>query len=107
MAMKDMIKEILDADRLTQDTMESAEKLKLESSRRMDEFLKKREAEYRYKVMMNKKIIEKIEDSKAGIEISKIQRDCQQVLDRVEAVYQKLKEEWSDTLFNNIIESQL
>ena len=56
MPMKDMIKEILDADRLTQDTVESAEKLKLESSKRMDEFLKKREAEYRYKVMMNKKM---------------------------------------------------
>ena len=107
MPMKDMIKEILDADRLTQNTIESAEELKLESSKRMDEFLKKRAAEYRYQVMMNKRIIEKIEDSKAGIEINKIQRECQQVLDRVEEVYQKLKEEWSDTLFNNIIESKL
>lgn len=107
MAIKDVVKEILEADKLTKDNMRSTEELKIQSSNRMDEFLKKRESDYRYKVMMNKKVIEKIEDSKAGIEISKIQRESQQILDRINSVYKKYKEEWGETMFNNVIESQL
>ena len=101
--MKDMIKEILDADRRTKDAIESTEKLKLESAKRISEFLEKRKSEYIDKARMNIKVIKKIEDSKA--QIDKIKRECQRTLDRIESVYQNLKDEWNDTIFNNIIES--
>jgi len=104
--LKDMIKEILDADTRTKNAIESTEQLKLESSKRINELLEKRKSEYIDKARMNIKVIKKIEESKADVEISKIREDCDRTLERIESVYRELKDSWSEIIFNNIVESE-
>lgn len=104
--MKDMIKEILDADKRTRNAVESTEQLKLESSKRINVLLEKRKSEYIDKARMNIKVIKKIEESKADVKINQIREDCERTLKRIDDVYRELKKTWTDTIFNNIVESR-
>ena len=100
-----MIKEILDADKRTRSAVESTEQLKLESSKRINVLLEKRRSEYIDKARMNIKVIKKIEESKADVKISQIHENCERTLKRIDNVYNELKESWTDTIFNNMVES--
>lgn len=101
--MKDLIKKILEADEETKNNEESIERLKIESSRRIEYALDKRREEYIDKARMNIKVIKKIEDSKASIEIDKIRSECDHLLNKIDNEYSNHKDEWIDKIFHNIV----
>lgn len=101
--MKDLIKEILDANEKIEHDSDSVEKLKMESSSKVDAILNERREEYIDKARMNIKVIKKIEDSKAAIEIDRIHSDCNEMLSKLDIMYSERKDEWSNQIFNYII----
>lgn len=101
--MKDLVKKILDANKEAEDSVESVESLKLESSNRVTEILNNRREEYIDKARMNIKVIKKIEDSKASIEIDKIRSECDNVLSKINSAYFKNRNKWIDQVFESII----
>lgn len=101
--MKDLIKKILDADEETKNNDESVERLKIESSNRIAYILNERREEYIDKARMNIKVIKKIEDSKASMEIDNIRSKCNSLLDQVDNEYNDHKHEWVNQIFNNIV----
>jgi len=101
--MKDLIKKILDADEETKNNDTNVERLKIESSNRIAYILNERREEYIDKARMNIKVIKKIEDSKASMEIDKIRSNCNSLLDQVNNEYNNHKQEWVNQIFNNII----
>ena len=103
--MKDVIKEILEANEKAKNDMEDVEKLRLESSKRINDILNERRSEYIDKARMNIKVIKKIEDSKAEVEIDRIKSECKKTLNKIESVYFENKDRWIDLIFNNIIEN--
>ena len=101
--MKDLIKEILEADEKIANASESVEKLKIESSNKVDSILNERREEYIDKARMNIKVIKKIEDSKAAIEMDRIRSDCNEMINKLDIMYSDHKHEWVDQIFDNII----
>lgn len=101
--MKDLVKKILDANKEVEDSVESVESLKLESSNRVAEILNNRREEYIDKARMNIKVIKKIEDSKASIEIDKIRSECDSVLSKINSVYFENRNKWIDQVFDSIV----
>lgn len=101
--MKDLIKKILDADEESKNNDESVERLKIESSNRISYILNERREEYIDKARMNIKVIKKIEDSKASVEIDKIRNRCNDLLDQIENEYKNNKNDWITQIFNNVV----
>ena len=73
--MKDVIKEILEANEKAKNDIENVEKLKLESAQRVKDMLNSRRLEYIDKAKMNIKVIKKIEVSKAEVEMKRIEKN--------------------------------
>lgn len=101
--VKDVIKEILEANERAKNDIENVEKLKLESSKRIKNMLNERRSEYIDKARMNIKVIKKIEESKAEMEIERINKECENTLKRMNDTYLLNKKMWSDLIFNNIV----
>lgn len=101
--MKDVIKEILEANEKAKNDIENAEKLKLESAQRIKSRLDERRSEYIDKARMNIKVIKKIAESKAEVEIEKIIKECEVEIDKIKNIYDKNKEFWINSIFNNIV----
>lgn len=101
--MKDLVKKILDANKEAENSVESVESLKLESSNRIAEILNNRREEYIDKARMNIKVIKKIENSKASIEIDKIRSECDSVLSQINKDYFENRDKWVDQVFESII----
>ena len=101
--MKDLVKKILDANKEVEDSVGSVESLKLESSNRVTEILNNRREEYIDKARMNIKVIKKIEDSKASIEIDKIRSECESVLSKINNAYFENRNKWIDQVFESIV----
>ena len=101
--MKDVIKEILEAIEKAKNDIENVEKLKLESAQRVKDKLNERRLEYIDKAKMNIKVIKKIEASKAEVEMKRIEKECEDILGRIEKIYLENKDLWVDTIFNNVV----
>jgi hypothetical protein len=101
--MKDLVKKVLDANKEAENSVESVESLRLESSNRVAEILNNRREEYIDKARMNIKVIKKIEDSKASIEIDKIRSECDSVLSKINSTYFENRNKWVNQVFNDII----
>ena len=101
--MKNLVKKILDANKEVEDSVESIESLKLESSNRVSEILNNRREEYIDKARMNIKVIKKIEDSKASIEIDKIRSECDSILSKINSAYFANRNKWIDQVFDSIL----
>ena len=101
--MKDLIKEIIDANDKVASEAQSVEQMKMDSSNKIASILNERREEYIDKARMNIKVIKKIEDSKASMEIDKIRSDCNETLDRLDSFYAAHKDEWISEVFNRII----
>ena len=52
---------------------------------------------------MNIKVIKKIEVSKAEVEMKRIEKECEDILGRIEKIYLENKDLWVDTIFNNVV----
>lgn len=101
--MKDVIKEILEANEKAKNDIENVEKLKLESAQRVKDMLNSRRLEYIDKAKMNIKVIKKIEVSKAEVEMKRIEKECEDILGRIKKIYLENKDLWVDTIFNNVV----
>ena len=101
--MKDVIKEILEANEKAQNDIENIKELKDESLKRIENARNKQNSEYIDKARMNIKVIKKIEDSKAEIEIEKIKQECEKSLNQINNIYIKNKDLWINNIFNNIV----
>ena len=101
--MKDVIKEILEANEKAKNDIENVEKLKLESAQRVRDKLSEIQSEYIDKARMNIKVIQKIEESKAELEIEKIVRECEIKIKNIKNIYDKKKNLWINSIFDNIV----
>ena len=101
--MKNLVKKILDANKEVEDSVESIESLRLESSNRVSEILNNIREEYIDKARMNIKVIKKIEDSKASIEIDKIRSECDSILSKINSAYFENRNKWIDQVFDGIL----
>lgn len=101
--MKDLIKEIIDANEKVESDVQTVEQMKMDSSNKIASILNERREEYIDKARMNIKVIKKIEDSKASMEIDKIRSDCNETLDRLDNFYAAHKDEWISQVFNKVI----
>ena len=96
--MKDVIKEILEANEKAKNDIENVEKLKIESAQRVKDMLNSRRLEYIDKAKMNIKVI-----SKAEVEMKRIEKECEDILCRIEKIYLENKDLWVNTIFNNVV----
>jgi hypothetical protein len=101
--MKDVIKEILEANEKAKNDIENVEKLKLESAHRVRDKLSEIQSEYIDKARMNIKVIQKIEESKAEMKIEKINEECEKNSEKIEKIYSKNKNSWINSIFDNIV----
>ena len=101
--MKDVIKEILEANERAQSDIENIKELEDESLKRIENARNKQNSEYIDKARMNIEIIKKIEDYKAEIEIEKIKQECEKSLNQINNIYIKNKDLWINNIFNNIV----
>ncbi|MBO6126819.1 MAG: hypothetical protein J6P21_02310 [Clostridia bacterium] len=101
--MKDVIKEILEANEKAKNDIENVEKLKLESAQRVKNKLSETSSEYIDKARMNIKVIQKIEESKAEVEIEKINEECEVKIKEIKNIYDKNKNLWINNIFDNIV----
>ena len=101
--MKDVIKEILEANEKAKNDIENVEKLKLESAQRVKNKLSKTSSEYINKARMNIKVIQKIEESKAEVEIEKIIKEYEIKIKNIKNIYNKNKKLWINNIFDNIV----
>lgn len=104
--MKDMVKEILSANEKAKKNKRKAEILRFKSFRKMKEHLNEKKSDYIDKARMNIKIIEKLERSKAEVEISKIKDEYKKTLHKIDEIYLKNKQKWCTQIFNNVVEKR-
>jgi hypothetical protein len=98
-----MIKKILEADDQTGRSLESYERLRIESAGRINEFLENRRTEYIKKARVNIKVIEKIENVKAESETDLLEERCKKDLEMIDRIYRENKEIWIKNIVNRVL----
>ena len=104
--MKDMVKEILSANEKAKKSKKKAEIKRFKFVGKMKARLDEKKSDYIDKARMNIKIIEKLERSKAEVEISKIKDEYEKTLHKIDEIYLKNKQEWCAQIFNSIVEKK-
>jgi hypothetical protein len=100
-----MIEKIIDADRKTSEILDSAERLRVESAKKVDELLARKRVEYLEKARMNIKVIEKIEKVKSESKISEIDKNCEVVIKEIEKNYEDNKDSLVEKIVKEVIMS--
>ncbi|MDR2074402.1 MAG: hypothetical protein LBP36_03485 [Oscillospiraceae bacterium] len=101
--MKDLVEEILEADRCINESFGSSERLKIESAKKIKEFYEKRREEYLSKARENIRIIEKIESIKLQNQIRELEKKVKNSVSKMDLKFEKNKREWTACVIGCIV----
>ena len=87
--MEDMIKRIIELDRMAKENLTRANQLKVDSEQKISDIKEQKRAEY-------------LERARANIK--SLENSYRQKYDRIEEIYAKNKNNWVKTIVNRVIE---
>lgn len=102
--MEDMIKRIIELDRMAKENLTRANQLKVDSAQKISDIKEQKRAEYLERARANIKSLEKEEKVNACLRLKVIENSYRQKYDRIEEIYAKNKNKWVETIVNRVIE---
>ena len=102
--MEDMIKRIIELDRMAKENLTRANQLKVDSEQKISDIKEQKRAEYLERARANIKSLEKEEKVNACLRLKVIENSYRQKYDRIEEIYAKNKNKWVETIVNRVIE---
>ena len=102
--MEDMIKRIIELDRMAKENLTRANQLKVDSEQKISDIKEQKRAEYLERARANIKSLEKEEKVNACLRLKVIENSYRQKYDRIEEIYAKNKNNWVETIVNRVIE---
>ena len=102
--MEDMIKLIIELDRMAKENLTRANQLKVDSEQKISDIKEQKRAEYLERARANIKSLEKEEKVNACLRLKVIENSYRQKYDRIEEIYAKNKNNWVETIVNRVIE---
>ena len=102
--MEDMIKRIIELDRMAKENLTRANQLKVDSAQKISDIKEQKRAEYLERARANIKSLEKEEKVNACLRLKVIENSYRQKYDRIEEIYANNKIKWVETLVNRVIE---
>ena len=102
--MEDMIKRIIELDRMAKENLTRANQLKVDSEQKISDIKEQKRAEYLERARANIKSLEKEEKVNACLRLKVIENSYRQKYDRIEEIYAKNKNNWVITIVNRVIE---
>ena len=102
--MEDMIKRIIELDRMAKENLTRANQLKVDSAQKISDIKEQKRAEYLERARANIKSLEKEEKVNACWRLKVIENSYRQKYDRIEEIYAKNKNKWVETIVNRVIE---
>lgn len=102
--MEDMIKRIIELDRMAKENLTRANQLKVDSAQKISDIKEQKRAEYLERARANIKSLEKEEKVNACLRLKVIENSYRQKYDRIEEIYAKNKSNWVETIVNRVIE---
>lgn len=102
--MEDMIKRIIELDRMAKENLTRANQLKVDSEQKISDIKEQKRAEYLERARANIKSLEKEEKVNACLRLKVIENSYRQKYDRIEEIYAKNKNNWVKTIVSRVIE---
>ena len=102
--MEDLIKRIIELDRMAKENLTRANQLKVDSEQKISDIKEQKRAEYLERARANIKSLEKEEKVNACLRLKVIENSYRQKYDRIEEIYAKNKNNWVETIVNRVIE---
>ncbi|MGN1044146.1 MAG: hypothetical protein ACI4PR_05085 [Acutalibacteraceae bacterium] len=102
--MEDMIKRIIELDKMAKENLTRANQLKVDSEQKISDIKEQKRAEYLERARANIKSLEKEEKVNACLRLKVIENSYRQKYDRIEEIYAKNKNNWVETIVNRVIE---
>lgn len=102
--MKDMIEQIISTDKKSQESVEKAKQLRIQSTQKISDIREKKRSEYLEKARANIKVIEQEEKVKAKAQLKQIESSYNKIEEKINSVYTRNYELWVDELVKRVIE---
>ena len=99
-----MIGRIIERDKEARNSLTQAKLRRVESEQKISDMKTKKREEYLNRARANIKSLEKSEKIKAFVRLKAIEHSYSKKTEKMEKIYSEKNEEWTDILFNKVLE---